>query len=300
MMRQNRDDEALKILTEQLNDHRTDQFAMKAMATIYERRGEWERVTELRRQVWQAAPRDFERACLVVESAIRAGQIEEARRISRSMLPPGAPPYRIDQMLEVWAESSAGAEMIGDAKTLAAASGGPQKISYAAFLVRVGAAADALEMAAPQATLPVRSANLRANAIYAAGLVELGRVDAARARLAQVLDEEPNNVDALRARVRLAMRAEPGRQLIFDARNIVSLTPDSPRDRLLLAQALIRSGDRAEAEGALWDGFHDIPADGSLYRALRATLRTRPQEIARLDREYNDQVERKLAKDFSL
>jgi len=152
-----------------------------------------------------------------------------------------------------------------------AASGQEQRLVYAAFLSRVGSAADALRLAGNAATLPINAQNAEANAVFADALSRTGNLGGAKARFDAVLAFDPGNATALRGRSELELRTGNARAAVEDAQKLTTVLPNSSSDRLLLSRAFAASGDRAWAERTLWTAFQDIPADERIYAALRAT-----------------------------
>ena len=63
----------------------------------------------------------------------------------------------------------------------------------------------------------------------------------------------------------------------------------SARDRLLLARCYGAAGIPLQAENALWDGFHDIPASEALFAALKVRVQNNADAVASLSEEYKQQ-----------
>ena len=108
---------------------------------------------------------------------------------------------------------------------------------YAGILNRFGSPADAMQIAAPLAMLPVKAENAEANAIVADALSRSGKVAAAKARYDAVLAFDPGNASALRGRAELQLRVGNAPAAVIDAQKLVTVLPDSAEDRLLLARA---------------------------------------------------------------
>ena len=91
-----------------------------------------------------------------------------------------------------------------------------------------------------------------------------------------------------------------GTSAVRDAQRLVTIEPNSPDDRLLLAQAHVSAGDQRSADRALWDAFHDIPDNDEIYRALRVRLAVAGGADAtrQLDDEFNHQRDQQLAREF--
>jgi hypothetical protein len=90
------------------------------------------------------------------------------------------------------------------------------------------------------------------------------------------------------------------RAAVTDAQRLVSVSPRSARERLLLARAYAAAGDQRQVDRTLWDAFHEIPADFLLYEALRAhVVKSDGAEAAtRVDAEFRQQQDVELARDF--
>ena len=90
------------------------------------------------------------------------------------------------------------------------------------------------------------------------------------------------------------------RAAITDAQRLVSVSPRSARERLLLARAFAAAGDQRQVDRTLWDAFHEIPANFLLYEALRAHVVKSggAEAAARVDAEFRQQQDVELARDF--
>lgn len=87
---------------------------------------------------------------------------------------------------------------------------------------------------------------------------------------------------------------------IKDAQRLVSVSPRSARDRLLLARAYTAAGEKRQVDRTLWDAFHDIRADFLLYETLRAhVVKSRGAEAAAsVDAEFQQQQDVELYRNF--
>jgi predicted Zn-dependent protease len=90
------------------------------------------------------------------------------------------------------------------------------------------------------------------------------------------------------------------RQAIVDAQRLVSATPKTGEDRLLLAQAYAAAGSKRDVTRTLWEAFQDLPDDERVLTALRNVLVSRGDRDAerRLNNEATDRRMAKLAKDL--
>jgi thioredoxin-like negative regulator of GroEL len=62
------------------------------------------------------------------------------------------------------------------------------------------------------------------------------------------------------------------KQAIVDAQRLISVTPQTGEDRLLLAQAYLAAGNRNDVRRTLWEAFQDLPRDERVMAALRNVL----------------------------
>jgi Flp pilus assembly protein TadD len=230
-----------------------------------------------------------------VQAAFRAGDIGEARQASFRLLRPAADPSLISSVLDLWAIYWPSPQSVDDARALANAASGPaQKLAYAEFLSRAGNTADAMELVAKAATLPVTADNAQANAILADAMWRRGNGAAAKARFDAVLAFDPGNAVALRGRSELALRNGNAGSAIADAQKLVSVSPDSARDRLLLARAFSAAGNARWADRTLWTAFEDIPADDQIFAGLKARQAGNPQALSELQAEFERQRNAKV------
>ena len=90
------------------------------------------------------------------------------------------------------------------------------------------------------------------------------------------------------------------RQAIVDAQRLVSATPKTGEDRLLLAQAYLAAGSKSDVARTLWEAFQDLPDDERVLTALRNVLVSKGDRDAerRLIDEATDRRMAKLAKDL--
>ncbi len=116
----------------------------------------------------------------------------------------------------------------------------------------------------------------------------------------QILALEPDHVYALRGRISLDLRRGAAKAAIADAQRLVSVQPQSARDRLLLARVFEVTGDRRQYERTLWDAFHEIPANRELFEALRTYVqKTGGPEAARsVEAEFDQQRDMRLIREF--
>jgi predicted Zn-dependent protease len=212
------------------------------------------------------------------------------------MLGREADPLQVSSVLDLWADYWPSAQRIADARNLAANAPPQQKVVYAAFLARVGSPADAMRLVGAMASLPVNAGNAEANAVLADALSRSGNVAGARTRFDAVLAFDPGNATALRGRSELELRTGNNAAAIHDAQKLVTVLPDSARDRLLLARAFTAAGQKDWADRTLWSAFQDIPADESIYSALRGTRSGNADALSEVQEEFERQRGAKLNK----
>jgi len=116
----------------------------------------------------------------------------------------------------------------------------------------------------------------------------------------QVLDEEPDQVEALRGRSALEARTGQAKQAVIDALRLVTISPGTGEDRLILAQAYLAAGNRREVRRTLWQAFQDIPEDERVYSALKSVLASTGDHdsLRRVDQEIADRRISNLTKEL--
>ena len=293
----NRQAEAVVLLTKQVQSQPTDVGSLGLLTKVYARENDWARVTELARRINSLSPADQKNSLVLVEAALRSGNIAQARSTSFQLLRPNADPGLMASVLDLWAGYWPSQQSIEDARRLAAAaSGQEQRLIYAAFLSRVGSPADAIRLAGGAAKLPVKAGNAEANAVFADALSRTGNAGGAKTRFDAVLAFDPGNATALRGRSELELRTRNATAAIQDAEKLVTVLPNSSRDRLLLARAYSASGSSAWAERILWTAFQDIPGDDGIYAALQATRKGNAEAMNELQAEFVRQRDARLSR----
>jgi predicted Zn-dependent protease len=290
----NREDEALQLLTKQFESQPTDAGSLGLIARVYEQRGNWAKVAEAARRIAQLVPQDQQNMLLLVEAALRSGNVGLARAASARLLQPQADPIIVSAVLDRWADYWPSRQRIDDAERLANRAGPQQRLIYAAFLSRVGSPPDAIRLVGNVATLPVSAENADANAVLGDALLKDGKIAEAKVRLDAVLEFDSGNASALRARSELELRTGQANEAIEDAQKLVTVLPASSRDRLLLARAYAAANNRPWAERTLWAAFQEIPGDESIYGALRATRNGNAEAMNELQAEFERQRNSKL------
>jgi predicted Zn-dependent protease len=295
LLQLNRTDEAIQLLLEQVRVQPSDAGGLALLAKIYQRQHDWPKVVGAAKQIHALNPEDRSNALLLIEAALRSGQVGIARNVSFRMLPANASPQTISPVLDLWARYGPSSQRVTDARALAqAASGNDQKLLYAAFLSRVGSPSDAARIAAPLAHLPVTAESAEANAVLGDALLRGGNTAGAKNRFDAVIAFDPGNATALRGRSELELRIGKTRDAIADAQKLVTVLPNSSSDRLLLARAYVTAGNLTSAQRTLWTAFQEIPGDDQIFAALMATRSSDPVARNGLQAEFARQQDQKL------
>src|SRR4051794_5552309 len=294
-----RDDEAVDLLIKQIQAQPSDDSSTALLAKIYYRHNDWAKAAQLAQRVSSLTPGDTQNNLLLIEAAFRSGNAELGRSTSLRLLQPAADPSTIASVIDLWTDYWPSPQRIADVRRLAAAAAGPERrLIYAGILNRFGSPADAMQIAAPLAMLPVKAENAEANAIVADALSRSGKVAAAKARYDAVLAFDPGNASALRGRAELQLRVGNAPAAVIDAQKLVTVLPDSAEDRLLLARAFAANNNREWAERTLWTAFHDIRANEHVLAALKAMKKGDPNALTELDDEFARQRDNRLNREF--
>jgi len=292
----NREPDAVELLTKQVQAQPSDFGSYQLLSRIYEHQGDWAKVADCAQHMVALNPADRNGMLLLVKAALRSGDAATGRDTSLKLLQPDADPQMVASVLDLWADYWPSPQRIADARRLAAAASPSQRLVYAAFLSRIGSPADALRLAAATATLPVRADNAEANAVAGDALLRSGNLAGAKTRLDAVLAFDPGDATALRARSELELRTGNAAAAIHDAQKLITVLPDSARDRLLLARAFTAAGQKDWANRTLWSAFQDIPANESIYAALRGTRNGNADAMNEVQEEFERQRGAKLTK----
>lgn len=290
MIGQGKFDDALSLLADQIVAQPKDVGALQLIEKIYEQRSDWPKVAETAQRLDQLDPGKRDISLLIISASLRAGLAGQAREVSLKLLKPGADASLITSVLDIWADYWPSAQRVTDARALGAVSQNREaKLAYAAFLNRVNDSAGAINLIGSSATLPVTAENVQANAVLADAFSRTGRVAEASRLFDAVLSYDSGNATALRGRAELRLRTGRPKDAVPDAQKLVSVMTSSARDRLLLARCYGAAGIPLQAENALWDGFHDIPASEALFAALKARVQNNADAVASLSEEYKQQ-----------
>jgi predicted Zn-dependent protease len=293
-------DDAIALLSEQVRVHSTDLMSLQALIKLYQRKGDWSGVARTAHQLSRNNPANGDARLLYIEAAFRSGNADAARAASLRLLAPDAPADAVDRVLALWAEYWRGSVSIAEARRKSVAAGIHQRLAYATFFNAAGAPDSAAALVGNAPQLPITKANESANAILARSQALRGQTAEARRLYDAVLRYEPDHVYALRGRAELYFATGIPNAAIRDAQRLVSISPASAQDRLLLARAYAAAGDRRHLERTLWDAFHEIPANETVYNALRSHVLTHAGTEAadRVEEEFEQQRNVALSRDF--
>lgn len=289
--------EAVDLLEKQIQNQPSDTASLQLLSHIYARNGDWPKVTAITQRLTTLTPTDRDNALLLVEAGFRSGNVAAAHEASLRLLRPDAQPGLIASVLTLWADHWPSSQRIDDARKLAATAVGlPQKLVYADFLSRFGSPQDAVRLSTEGASLPVTAKNAEANAVLADALWRIGKVPDALSRFNAVLAFDPGNATALRGRAELELRANRAPAAVTDGEKLVSVLPNSPADRLLLARSYAAAGNNAWKDRTLWRAFEDIPGDEKIFAALLESRKNNPEATQQLRDEFERQREQKVGR----
>ena len=290
-----RENEAIALLTKQIQAQPSDSGSLQLLSRIYQRQEDWTKVFGVAQKLSELAPSDQNNMLLLVRSGFRSGNHARAREASLRLLGRDAAPSLIASVLDIWADYWPSPQRIEDARSLASQAGRlDQKLVYAAFLSRAGSPQDAIRLSSSAAATPISAANAEANAVLADAWMCLGNIGAAKSRLDAVLAFDPGNATALRARAELELRTGHSAAAVVDAEKLVTVDPNSDRDRLLLARSYAAAGNDSWVDRTLWRAFQDIPADEKIYAALQARKSNDPEALHELQEEFDRQRDAKF------
>ena len=299
LIARDRIDDAIALLEAQHQAVPNDQPALRGLAALYRSRGDWRNLARVELDLHRLSPGDSTILGRLVEALLRAGDIADARRASGLLVSPAADAKVVDATLVSWASYAPGGRPMPDAVALAQSSAGERRVSFANYFNRIGKPTLAATLLGG-AQIPVSPENARWNAVIAQSMALQGRVADAKQLFDRVLQAEPDQLDALRGRSTLESRAGMPREAVVDAQRLVSASPNTGEDRLLLAQAFLAAGQKKEVTRTLWQAFQDIPEDERVLGALKSVLVSSGDldGVRRLNDEFADQRKAKLVKDL--
>ncbi|GAA4745166.1 hypothetical protein GCM10023264_08130 [Sphingomonas daechungensis] len=293
-------DEAEALLKEQIRMRPNDFAATKGLMALAERQEDWPDVAAAATKAANLKPEETAIRLKAIDAALRYKDYPQARRAAQPMLTPNAPGDQVGDVLSLWKDRWNSPEAVAAARELSKTAGPQQQLAYATYFNEVGKPEYAMELIGSQPILPITITNSGTNAIIAESLAQTGRAAEAKKLFDTILLKEPDHVYALRARINLEIRAGMAKAAINDAQRLVSVLPKSARDRLLLAKAYAAAGDDRQLDRTLWDAFHEIRGDRSIYEALRAHIARSegPDAAQDVDEEYRHQLDAELIEEF--
>lgn len=300
LLQSDRPDDAVALLREQLRVQPDDELTRRALLSMYELRERWPDAAMTARQILQSKPNDQRIRARAIESSLKAGDVAVARDLTMTGLPMAQAPD-IDALLQPWISNARSDEIRDQLFAFARKSDGDRRLALARFLDRAGNADRVLVLLDGVATLPVRPATLSANALYGSALVQIGRSAEGMDRIDRVLSQDPANTDALRGRISQLLRSKSYDRAIDDARRLVAADRGSAQARLDLVRTCLAANRPDEANRALWEAFHDIPANRPIYDLLRSVVArdSGASAVSRLKEEFDDQRQDELTRSFA-
>jgi len=293
-------DEAVRLLETQTNGRPNDAGAWKALMGLHERNQNWPGVQLAASRLASLKPNDPKPALAAIDVAFRRNDVSAGLRGSERFLRPEASSEDVSSVLSIWAERWKSPAALDEARRRARSAPPEHRLAYATYFNMAGSPDDALALLGEHPQLPLTAANMSLNSLIAETLTLRGQYREAKQIFDSVLAREPDHVHALRGRINLEIRTGAARAAITDAQRLVSVSPRSARERLLLARAFAAAGDQRQVDRTLWDAFHEIPANSLLHEALRAHVVKSggPEAAARVEAEFRQQQDVDLVRDF--
>jgi predicted Zn-dependent protease len=264
-------DDAIALLEAQHASVPNDRAAIRALTSLYSSRDDWKDVARIQYDFHKLDPNDGNVSKSLTQALLRTGDVAAAAAVSKPLLAASSSAQLMEETLEAWAKSAPPQTAVPDAITLANAVAGERRVIFANYFNEIGKPAIATALLG-NSKLPVRPTNARWNAVFAQSLALQGRLPEAKQLFDLVLDEEPDQIDALRGRSLLEARTGMAKQAIVDAQRLISVTPKTGEDRLLLARAYLAAGNRNDVRRTLWQAFQDLPGDERVLEALKNVL----------------------------
>ena len=299
LIARNQVDDAIKVLEAQHEAVPQDRSAIHGLTNLYHLKGDWRNAARIAFDAHKLDPRNGALTLDVVRALLKGGNISGASKMSAPLLSPTAPPLLVQKTLESWAADAPRGTFLPNGEALAKAVDGDRRASFAEYYNRLDKPAVA-EALLQGSQLPVTHENARWNAVFAEALALQGKAGDARQLFDLVLQREPDQVDALRGRIALNVKTGGAKQAVVDAQRLVTISPDSGQDRLLLAQAYLSAGNRDEVRRTLWQAFQDLPGDERVLSALKSVLASTGDTDGqrRLDEEFKDRRIAKMTKEL--
>ena len=293
-------EKAIALLSEQVRLQPSDELSLRALLSIYQFREEWSEAAAVAASLLVLHPKDSAVRTRLIESELRSGKAQPALRSTVDGLD-AAVPREVELLLAPWVETGGQRVISPKLFELASKSQGDRRLAMARFLASADRPEQVLQLTSALATKPVNAANLAANALYGSALAEAGQAVLGLERLDAVIRLDGGNADALRGRAKFRSRTGLHKLAIEDAQKLIASDRSAPQSRLLLANLYAAAGQINNARRTLWDAFHEIPAERSVYEALRTFVLKAdgPSGVQSLTEEFNDQRNDKMSRTFS-
>lgn len=297
LLARNDSDAAIGLLREQVRAQPSDAASLGMLASIYELREEWGQAADALGSYLNWQPADRQARIRLINALLWSGQRDAAARITLGAVPK----EDIDALGAPWIAHGAQAFLADQIFAWAQTADVGRKIAVARFLSTAARPQQVIALTEGLATLPVAPTNIIPNALYGGALVETGRASEGLARLDQAIALDGTNREALRARALARSRAGAHQGAIEDAQKLVAADNKAATARLLLARIYAAAGNAEASRRTLWDGFHDIGGDRSIYDALRPlVLKSEgPDAAKRLSQEFYDSRNEQLTRSFA-
>jgi predicted Zn-dependent protease len=296
---ENRLDDAIALLEDQHRSVPQDMSAIKGLTEIYRARDDWGNVARVQSDAHRLDPKDSSSALTAIEAFLRAGNIAAAATMSAPLLSPATDPQLIDNVLQLWARFAPPHTSLPNGMNFANAVNGDRRVAFANYYNAISHPTAAAALLHSEQT-PVTHSNARWNAVFAQSLALRGKSDEARRLFDLVLEREPDQAEALRGRSSLESKIGQNKRAVIDAQRLVTISPNSGEDRVVLARAFLAAGNGDQVRRTLWDAFRDLPDDERVFSALKSVLASTGDAdgLRRLNDEFNDRRGSKLLKDL--
>lgn len=299
LIQKNQAADAIALLEDQ---HRTvpqDNGSIRALTLIYRLRGDWRNFARIQADAYRLDPKNSEAAQGMIEGLLRAGDVAAAGRLSVPLVSATASPEMVEQILAIWARYAPKGAALPNGDRLANATTGDRRLSFARYFNRTGKPAAAAALLGGS-QLPITHTNAAWNANVAQAMALQGHTEDAKKLFDMVLDREPDQTDALRGRSALETRTGSTRQAALDAQRLVTISPKTGEDRLLLAQAYLAARNGTQVRRTLWEAFQELPDDERVFAALKSVLASTGdvEGAQRLNDEIADRRTTKLTKEL--
>jgi tetratricopeptide (TPR) repeat protein len=293
-------EKGVALLREQIQAQPSDQLSLRALLGLFEYREQWADAGATARMLLNWVPKDQEVRARLIQSELLAGRAGAALPELRAGLTQ-ASALAVPPLLDPWLSSGKAKQAVVATIEVAQKGDPEKKVAVADFLLRAGEARLAADLTRDLAGNTVTAANIRASSIFATASGLMGETQASLPRLDQALALDGANATALRGRAMLRSKLGQHQGAVEDAQKFVAADRGRAEPRLLLASIYVAAGQPEEAKRALWEAFHDIPADRSIYQALHSLVQRTdgPGAAQSLKEEYDDQRNNVMIRSFA-